>query len=101
MSRPDGSEPSSVRLSLAHCHTASRTSLPNERRRAGVTLSAVAESLAPAAALAAGPGDRLDRDPDATVSAAPRTCRISSSYAAISEDDGHAAIILAVAEGSG
>jgi hypothetical protein len=52
----------------------------------------MAGPLAAAAAEPADPDDRLDRWPAAPASAARRTWRISSSYAAIRENDGHAAI---------
>jgi hypothetical protein len=44
-----------------------------------------------ASALDTEPGDLLGCSPDAPFSAARLTCRISISYAAISENDGHAA----------
>jgi hypothetical protein len=54
----------------------------------------------PATALADGLGARLDRCRDELASAARRTWRISNSYAAISENDGHAAITRPVTVGS-
>jgi hypothetical protein len=51
-------------------------------------------------ASATDPADRPERRCEAISSAARRTWRISSSQAAISENDGHAAITRPVAVGS-
>jgi hypothetical protein len=102
MSLPEGSEPSSVRLSRAQRHASSCRSRPAVPRSGMAAPLVVTRSLAAlvVAARAAGPGDRRVGRSDAAPSAARQTWRSSSSYAAIRENDGHAAITRPVIVGS-
>ena len=105
MSLPEGSEPSSARLSWAQRHASSCTSRPADLRRVADVRSrdhftVVASLAAGVAVLVPSLGVRADLRRELAASAAWRTWRMSSSYDAISANDGHAAITRPVAVGS-